>query len=118
MYSNETFKGPDATYYIPDNDMDDESDPDVQGMEFERAVHRLHPNDVIAIVQDELGNADSVVAEIVESVLHTPFLPGEVTRENVVVLAHYGKRLLELVRGIVDDLANQALAVESGVNHA
>jgi hypothetical protein len=98
---------PDASYYIPDDEPEDDH-RDWQDYCYEaRHVDRQR---VLECVLSSLDTDDSPLYTLIDSALKDPHEPGR-ARESLTVLAAVGQSILNLVASAVDDQVNLRMAI-------
>jgi hypothetical protein len=98
---------PDASYYIPDDEPEDDHDA-WQDYCFEAA--HVDRQRVLECVLSSLDTDDSPLYALIDSCLKDPQEPGR-ARESLTVLAALGQSILNLVAAAVDDQVNLRMAI-------
>jgi hypothetical protein len=111
MFDNSTFHGPDATYYIPADEHDDE-DADVQWVEYCRIASTVDRTDILAVLLEELDTPTSPLYDLIDDALEHPYTPGERPKTNIIELVKVGQAILNLVAQSVDNAVSMHMACE------
>jgi hypothetical protein len=98
---------PDASYYIPADELEDERDPWQDYCLEASKVDRQH---ILDAVLSSLDADDSPLYALIDSALATPHEPGR-ARESITVLAKVGQALLDRVAAAVDDQVSMRMAI-------
>jgi hypothetical protein len=98
---------PDTSYYIPDDEPEDDHDA-WQDYCFE-ASH-VDRERILECVLSSLDTDDSPLYGLIDSCLKDPQEPGR-ARESLTVLAAVGQSILNLVAAAVDDQINLRMAI-------
>jgi hypothetical protein len=101
---------PDASYYIPDDEPDEDHDA-WQDYCFEAS--NVDRQRVLECVLSSLDTDDSPLYALIDSALKTPHEPGR-ARESITVLAAIGQAILDRVASAVDDGVNLRMAIGGG----
>jgi hypothetical protein len=98
---------PDASYYIPD----DEPEDDHQGwLDYCFEASHVDRQRVLECVLSSLDTDDSPLYGLIDSCLKDPPEPGR-ARESVTVLAAVGQSILNLIAKATDDQVNLRMAI-------
>jgi len=97
---------PDASYYMPADELEDEHDGWIDYCYEASKVDRQH---VLDCVLSSLDSDNSPLYALIDSAIATPHEPGR-ARESITILAQIGQQILNLVASSVDDLTNLRMA--------
>jgi hypothetical protein len=99
---------PDASDYLPPEDIDEDHDP---WQDYCAEASHVSRERILECVLSSLDTDDSPLYALIDSAIATPHEPGR-ARESITVLAQIGKAILDRVAASVDDQVNLRMAVE------
>jgi hypothetical protein len=97
---------PDASYYSPADEAEDDRDP-WQDYCFEAS--KVSRERILECVLSSLDTDDSPIYALIDSALKDPHEPGR-ARESITILAQIGQAILDRVASAVDDQVNLRVA--------
>jgi hypothetical protein len=107
MYDNSSLRIPDATYYLPD----DEPDEDTRWLDYCEVASTLERTDILQTVLSDLDAEDSPLYDFIDDAITNPHEPGR-AKANITDLARLGQTLLNLIAKAVDDQVNLRMACQ------
>jgi hypothetical protein len=97
---------PDASYYMPAHEPEDDRDP---WQDYCLEASKVDRQRILECVLSSLDSDDSPLYTLIDSCLKDPQEPGR-PRESITLLAQIGQAILDRVAASVDDLTNLRLA--------
>jgi hypothetical protein len=99
---------PDASYYIPADEIEGDRDP---WQDYCAEAAHVDRQRVLECVLSSLDTDDSPIYALIDSCLKDPPEPGR-ARESITILAAIGQSILNIVAAAVDDAVNLRMAVQ------